>query len=245
MKARRRCRPAVLLMLLAPCLPAAQTGTDIPSFEASYRIERSAFDIGQVQLRFRRGPGTEYVYQSLTEVAGFIAWFRDDRVEETSRGVMDAAGIRPAYYRFQRTGGDGDRLAEISFDWESGQVRNVVDGQPWKMPVPPGTLDKLVVQVAMMRDLQKAVEDLSFKVADGGRLKDYRLFVRERETLELPAGEFQTVKVEKAPQSRGRRTLLWVAPALGYLPVQIMRIEKDGAEYYSILEYVSDSLRLR
>jgi hypothetical protein len=240
----RRTRWLVNLLLLSSgCLCAASVGAGIPSFEASYRIERSVFDIGQVQLRFERGPGDAYVYHSLTEVAGFIAWFRDDRVEETSRGVMDAAGIRPAYYRYRRTGGDGDKHAEITFDWQSGSVENVVEGKPWKMAVPPGTLDKLSVQIAMMRELQETLEDRHFKVADGGRLKDYRILVRGRETIELPAGVFRTVKVEKDPQNRNRRTFLWVAPALGYLPVQIMRIEEDGAEYYSVLEHVSDSLR--
>lgn len=243
MKTPRAWPPAIVLLLLIGDLPASGAGTGIPSFDASYRIERSIFDIGQVQLRFQRGPGAAYVYHSLTEVAGFIAWFRDDRVEETSRGEMDDTGIRPAYYRFQRTGGDGDKLAEITFDWQAGTVENTVAGQTWEMAVPPGTLDKLVVQIAMMRDLQQAVEELHFEVADGGRLKDYRIYVHGREILELPAGVFKTVKVEKAPQSHGRRTFLWLAPALGYLPVQIMRIERDGAEYFSILEHVSDSLR--
>jgi hypothetical protein len=240
MKARRGQRSlSVLLMLLWADLPAA----GIPSFEASYRIERSVFDIGEVRLQFRRGPGAEYVYHSLTEVAGFLAWFRDDRVEETSRGVMDASGIRPAYYRSRRSGRDGEQLAEIIFDWQSGSVENRVAGQPWEMPVPPGTLDKLIVQIAMMRDLQESVEDLAFQVADGGRLKEYRVRIRGRETLELPSGVYRTVKVEKDPQSHGRRTFLWLAPALGYLPVRIMRIERDGAEYFSVLEEVSDSLR--
>ena len=234
-----------LACLLFCCTSALQANPGIPSFNASYRIERSLFDIGRVQLHFHISPTGAYVYESVTEVAGFAAWFRDDRVQETSRGRMDARGIRPDLYRFERRGGKGDKRAVVSFDWQAAQVKNTINGESWKMAVPPGTLDKLVVQIAMMHRLQEAVRDQHFRVADGGKLKDFRIHVQARETLEVPAGRFATVKVEKTPESGSRKTYLWLAPALGYLPVQIMRVENDGASYYSVLERASDSLRVK
>lgn len=234
-----------LVCLLFSSTSSIQAGPVIPSFEASYRIERSVFDIGRIELRFYISPAGNYVYDSITEVAGFIAWFRDDRVEETSRGRMDAGGIYPDDYRFERIGGKGDKRVAVSFDWKSGQVENTVDGKSWKMAIPLGTLDKLVVQLAMMRNLQDSVQDQHFRVADGGKLKDFRIHLRRRETLEVPAGNFETVMVEKTPEHGSRKTYLWLAPGLGYLPVQIMRIEEDGASYYSVLESASDSLRVK
>ena len=92
---------------------------------------------------------------------------------------------------------------------------------------------------------QNRLEDQHFRVADGGKLKDFRIHVRGRETLDVPAGHFETVRVEKTPEYGNRKTYLWLAPSLGYLPVRIMRIEDNGARYYSVLERVSDSLRAR
>jgi hypothetical protein len=234
-----------LVCLLFSSASSIQAGPVMPSFEASYRIERSIFDIGRIQLQFYISPADNYVYNSITEVAGFIAWFRDDRVEETSRGHMDASGIYPDHYRFERIGGKGDKHAAVRFDWKTGQVENTIDGESWKMAIPQGTLDKLVVQIAMMRNLQDSIQDQHFRVADGGKLKDFRIHVRRRETLEVPAGNFETIKVEKTPEYGSRKTYLWLAPGLGYLPVQIMRIEEDGARYYSVLESASDSLRVK
>ncbi len=233
------------VLLLGGCLVSALAAPVIPSFEASYSIERAIFDVGRIQLRFQLDPSGNYVYESVTEVAGFISWFRDERVEESSRGRMDAHGIYPDQYRLERAGGKTDRQAEVSFDWQSGNVKNLVDGQPWEMAIPAGTLDKLVVQLAMMRNLQNRLQDQHFRVADGGKLKDFRIHIRGRETIDVPAGHFETVKVEKTPEHGNRKTYLWLAPALGYLPVRIMRIENDGARYYSVLERVSDSLRAR
>jgi len=234
-----------LVCLLFSSAGTLQAGPVIPSFEASYRIERSIFDIGRIQLQFYLSPAGNYVYNSITEVAGFIAWFRDDRVEETSRGRMDASGVYPDHYHFERIGGKGDKRAAVRFDWNTGQVENTIDGESWKMAIPQGALDKLVVQIAMMRNLQDSVQDQHFRVADGGKLKDFRIHVRRRETLEVPAGNFETIKVEKTPEYGNRKTYLWLAPGLGYLPVQIMRIEEDGASYYSVLESASDSLRVK
>lgn len=233
---------AMFALLPGGCLVSVLAAPVIPSFEASYSIERAIFDVGRIQLRFQLDPSGNYVYESVTEVAGFISWFRDERVEESSRGMMDASGIHPDHYRFERVGGKADKQVEVSFDWQSGRVKNLVDGQPWEMVVPKGTLDKLVVQLAMMRNLQNSLQVQHFRVADGGKLKDFRIHIRGRETLVVPAGHFETVKVEKTPEHGNRKTYLWLAPALGYLPVRIMRIESDGARYYSVLEHVSDSL---
>jgi hypothetical protein len=236
---------AMSAFLLSGCVVSVLAGPVIPSFEASYSIERAIFDVGRIQLRFQADPSGNYVYESVTEVAGFISWFRDDRVEESSRGLMDASGIYPDHYRFERIGGKADKQAEVSFDRQSGRVKNLVYDQPWEMAVPDGTLDKLVVQLAMMRNLQNSLQDQHFRVADGGKLKDFRIHIRGREALDVPAGRFETVKVEKTPEYGNRKTFLWLAPALGYLTVRIMRIENDGAEYYSVLERVSNSLRVR
>ncbi|MGD2056521.1 MAG: DUF3108 domain-containing protein [Gammaproteobacteria bacterium] len=238
-----RCRRAGWLLMLVCCLAGARPASDLASFEASYKISRSGIVLGEIRVRFQLEPDGRYHHESITEVTGIVSWFHGDRVQESSRGYMDQTGIHPDYYRFLRSGDEYQKLAEIHFDWESGQVENVVDGQPWKMSIPEGTLDKLVVQIATMRSLQENLRDQHFKVADGGWLKDYRIHIHERATLEVPAGRFETVKIEKESGDKRRQTYLWLAPALGFLPVQIMRTESDGAVYYSELESFSESLR--
>jgi len=234
---------AGLAIMVFSCLTSGQVGARMPAFEATYKIMRSGFGLGDIQIRFQIEPDGHYHYESLTQVTGIVAWFNSDRVHESSRGIMDDGGVWPHYYRFQRTGGEQDKLAEITFDWEAGRVKNVVDGQPWKMDIPEGALDKLIVQIAMMLNLQQDVKDQHFKVADGGKLKDYGILISEQATLDLPAGQFETLKVEKEPENKRRKTWLWLAPELGYLPVQIMRVEKDGSVYYSVLDSFSESLR--
>jgi hypothetical protein len=65
-----------------------------------------------------------------------------------------------------------------------------------------------------------------------------------KETLELPAGTFETVKILRLRENKKRETLVWCAPALNYLPVRIWQREKDDVEYESELEEFSESLRV-
>jgi hypothetical protein len=123
------------------------------------------------------------------------------------------------------------------------RVHNDVADSKWEMDIPVGTLDKLVSQLGMMHALARGQTDITFKIADGGKLKEYRFKVVGEETLETPAGTFETVKITRLRDDNKRETYVWCAPALHYLPVRIWQREKDDAEYQSDLESFSASLK--
>ena len=85
-------------------------------------------------------------------------------------------------------------------------------------------------------------DDVTFTVADGGTLKQYRYHVIGKETLDLPAGTFRTLKVAKLRKDIDQETIIWFAPVLHYLPVRIWQRDSDDEEYLSDLEDFSRSL---
>lgn len=228
-------------MLLCSVITNSLQAATVPDFEASYRIKRAGLTLGSTRLSFRTSPDGQYTYSSTSGVGGFLSWFRKEHVRESSHGSLHAGGIRPDEYRFRRTGDRGSRVARVRFDWHNGKAVNTVDGVPWQMDIPPDTLDKLVVQIAIMQQLQDEPADLEFSIADGGKPKRYRITIRDEETVDVPAGEFDTVRIEQEADNTRHRTFLWAAPALGYLPVKIKREDSSGAVYYSVLESVTRS----
>ena len=124
-------------------------------------------------------------------------------------------------------------------------VKNQVEGSLWEMEIPTGTIDKLASQLGVMLALRQDKVDVTFKVADGGRLKEYRFKVIGEETVEVPAGTFETVKITKLRDNKDRVTYVWCAPALNYLPVRIWQQEPDDAAYSSELESYSKVLKSR
>lgn len=231
----------LLTALLCTALQAAQ----LPDFTATFELKRGSMRIGTSSMSLTTGDDGGYQFESSNSPVRWVSLFMKDKLHESSRGRMDATGVRPNHYHYQRTGGSRERQAELFFDWNAMTVENHVGDDNWKMEIPPATLDKLVSTLGMMLELGKGKTDMTFNIADGGKLKEYRFTVIDRETITTPAGEFDTVKLTKVRSNKKRETYIWCAPALNYLPVRIWQRERDGAEYQSDLETFSESLRVK
>jgi hypothetical protein len=231
-----------LLLLSGMLLTAASAATPLPDFEASYKLEQHGLRIGTASIALHTDEQGHYLYEFHSWPNRWIAWFTNKELHESSRGEISASGLRPQQYHYQRSGGS-ERVANLSFDWQSMTVKNDVAGSHWEMDVPAGTLDKLATQLDMMIALGQGKQEVTYTVADGGTLKEYRYRVIGEETLDLPAGTFRAVKVARLRKDIDQQTIIWFAPALHYLPVRIWRRDSDDEEYESELEDFSRSLR--
>jgi hypothetical protein len=236
---------AIIGLLASTVMVTSPEAASLPEFEASFTLSRGNLRIGTSTVSLSRGKDGDYLYESRSTPSRWISWLLKDKLHELSRGHLDASGIRPVYYRYQRSGGSRERKAELQFDWEHHSVVNHVDDSVWKMDIPDGTLDRLASQLGVMLALQDNKTEMSFNIADGGKLREYNFKVVARETLELPAGSFETVKLVKIRRNSKRETYIWCAPELSYLPVRIWQREKDDDEYQSDLESFSESLRVK
>jgi hypothetical protein len=225
-----------LLFMTAMLLSSILHAAPLPDFEASYQLQRGNLNIGTSTISLANKAHNEYLYESRSLPASWASWLFRDKLFESSRGHIIDNQVRPDRYHYQRTGSSREREAILSFDWGNMTVENNVQDSPWKMDIPAGTLDKLVSQLGMMLALGEGKTEVTFNIADGGKLKEYRFKVLGRETLELPAGRFDTVKITKLRDNKRRETYIWCAPELNYLPVRIWQREKDEAVYQSDLE---------
>jgi hypothetical protein len=231
--------------LLTASLLAVPAAADLPDFEAAFELHRDNQRIGTSTLSLSRDTDGRYLYESSSRSDSWVSWVLGDRLHESSRGHLDRTGIRPLEYHYDRHSGGRERTARLLFDWENLRVENRVAGSRWTMNIPADTLDKLASQLGMILALHRGDTDVTFNVADGGRLKEYRYRVIGKETLELPAGSFDTVKLAKLRKDRKRETYIWCAPVLNYIPVRILQREVDGTEYRSDLESFSEALRVQ
>ena len=225
-----------LLLLTAMLLSSVLHAAPLPDFEASYQLQRGNLRIGTLVIELKTATDGSYQYKSRSWPVRWASWLFKDKLFETSNGHFIDGQVRPDRYHYLRSGGSRKREAILSFDWDNMTVENNVQDSPWKMDIPQGTLDKLVAQLGMMFALGKDKSEVTFNIADGGKLKEYRFKVLGHETLELPAGTFKTVKITKLRKNKKRETYIWCAPELNYLPVRIWQREKDGAIYQSDLE---------
>lgn len=220
-------RLVLAVMVLVPTLGRADGLTPAP-FEATYDLEARGVIVGEAHWTVIEA-GSGFVYQSISEATGMAALLGKNRIVERSEWRGSTDGARPASYRYSRSGLKKREIA-IDFDWERGEARTTAKGQTWSMKVPPDTLDKLSYVLAIIQDVAGGERTLSYNVADGGTLKIYTLRVAGDGRVETALGSFDAVAVVREREQSERETTIWLAPALGFLPVKVEHREPDGEE---------------
>lgn len=220
---------ALLLACAVPCVHA----TGPSSYEAVYDLSRGVLKVGTMTRRMEVGTAGDYVFESRMETKGLAALFSGVRVVETSQGRIDAATFVPERYEYARN--DGKRDYRLHFDYETGTVRRADARSDWSARIPAPTYDKLVYQAQLMLDLPAGPEVINYDIADKSKLKTYEIRNLGVETVETDSGRFEAVKLERASNDSKRRTRVWCAAALGWLPVKVEHRDKKGNTTTAVL----------
>lgn len=206
-------------------------------FQAVYRVEYGGVTVGKTFWNLSPVGDDRYLFESLSTASGFWSFLFSGERLERSLWTWNGDRIRPLEYRYQRTDRAG-REVLIHFNWEQNTALNTQKGRTWALDVEPGTLDKLVYLLALMQDLQQGRSEVEYTIADGGRLKTYKILNLGSERLQTPMGELDTVKLRRHVTSGKRRTTVWCAPNLSYLPVKVEHVEKNGDTGVMLIESV-------
>ena len=220
---------ALVLLCLAASPLAAAEARDLPErFEATFVLEAAGAKVARTQWSLAPGTDGSYVATSRTEPVGVFALIRDETRIERSEWTWEGGRLKPIEYRYRRTGRK-PREIDIAFDWEANIARHHSPGASWRLPVPPGTMDKFSFILAMMHDLGRGERSVEYTIADGGRrLKRYVLTGIGEERITTALGRFDTAVVRRERENSERKTTFWCAADLGFLPVKIVHVESDG-----------------
>lgn len=158
-------------------------------------------------------------------------------ITETVRFEWTGRRVRPMLYTYDRDTWRTERHGIVTFDWDHLTVTNDIEGKPWHMAIPDDALDKLGYQLQLRMDLAAGQTQMTYRIADGGKLKENRFAVVGEETLRTEHGQVPTLIVERLvkPGSK-RRSRLWMAKDWHFLLVQMLQKEIDGETYEIFLQ---------
>ena len=211
-----------------------------PAFSARYDVRKAGLTLGHAELRFRRPSESRYLYRLSIRPSRIAGLFYSSTVREMSIGRIRSDGFRPDVYRYNRSGGDDEREAELRFDWDNLSVVNDIEARPWRMDITTDTIDRVISPLQLMHDLARRNGDdkLVYRIADGGQLKTYVLRVGDTTQVDTPAGRFEALTIRRSDTDSDRETILWVAPALRYLAVQVEQREDGDRNFRMVLNRV-------
>jgi uncharacterized protein DUF3108 len=229
-----------LVVFLITLLAAAEVPAALPEpFTAWYTLHTRGLTIGTMERRLEIGSDGQYRYRSESRATGLMALFRDDRILEESRWMLENQQIRPLEYSYSYRGSKKSRTIKMVFDWQRGTITDQDGDNTRHIPLVPGVLDKLVYQLRIMGDLQRGAQQLEYRIADKGTIKTYRFAISGEEDLSTPLGRLRTIKIERRKADSKRRTTFWCAPILTYLPVRAEYMEGDGSVISAMIEKIT------
>lgn len=197
-------------------------------FSARYEVRTRGLAVGVMERRLSQMSADEFRFESVTTTVGIARLLYRDVIREITHWRSGDVAPEMLDYEYHQVGSK-DRHVKIMFDYASGTIRNVVNGNSWSMELEPGVVDKLVYQVLVMRDLAAGIRDLSYRIADGGRIKTYVFQAQGTELQTTPAGSFQAVILQRFRPGDDRDTTIWCAEQLGFLPIRVDQVDADGS----------------
>lgn len=223
--------PRVLLILLA-LLALPVQALEIKPFSASYTA-----DWKQVPISGTAGRSLKAQDNGRWEL-DFEASMLVASLNERSTFRMENDAFLPLTYRFDRSGLGKGKQVELDFDWTEKQVLGNDRGNPVRVALNRGMLDKSTYQLALQHDVAAGKHSMSYQVVDGDEIETYDFRVLGEERVRTKAGLIDAIKVERVrdPTQSSRKTVLWFAKDWDYLLVRLHQVEKDGKEYQIMLK---------
>ncbi len=229
MKLLFRAAALVSSLTLNPWALATADGLPVSPYQARYEVYASGLSIGEAVVTLTAtGPGT---YQMSSDVRpnGLVALLASGRIHEQASGEIREGAIRPSQYeRLLDTGRKSNHM-QLRFDWSAGQVQARYNENQAILPLAPGVVDPLSLQLVVMGDLQRGRVPGQYSLVDKTEIKTYQVRNQGQETLDTPLGTLHTVRINQFTPGKTRMTTFWVAPERHYLLVRITQ-EKDGKE---------------
>jgi hypothetical protein len=219
---------ALALAVAASTATAADQATPAP-FRADYLALRNGEELGRTTLALSDNHDGTWTLRSETTGTSGLAKLAGVHIVETSRFRWRDGRPEAIEYDYRQDSAVKKRTRHAEFS--AGEVRVEEGGETFHYAIVPGLVDRHAVTLALAADLKRGAKSFDYKVAVKDHVEDMRYERAANETLNVPAGAFDTVLMRRVGEpgtDRKRVARSWFAEKLGWMPVQIEQSEKKG-----------------
>lgn len=222
-------RAVALASLLLPSLVFAADPLPVPPYQARYEVFASGFAVGEAIITLSAPKPGAYRMSADARPNRLAAILASSRVHEQVSGELQEGAIRPRDYERQLEAAKKSEHMQLTFDWAAGQLQARNNAERATLPLTPGVVDPLSLQLMVMRDLRSGRLPDHYSLVDKTEIKTYQIRNLGQETLNTSLGKLKTTRINQFTPGKTRMTTFWVAPDLHYLLVRISQ-EKRGKE---------------
>jgi Protein of unknown function (DUF3108) len=218
---------AGLMLCFSAILPAAE----LRPFSARYTVVWHGLTAGESNVDLQRLPDGRWSYTSRNEAHGLFRFAVPKGSSSRSVFSIRDGKVLPDHF----SEGDGtdaeERDSDLQFDWVRARATGFSEKRKVDLPLQPGMLDSMTVQVALMLELMAGRTPDRIAMIDKDKIKEYHYTQVRSETLQTALGSRQTVLFRSSRTGSDSSTWFWCAPDLGYLPVKVERHGGNSVEW--------------
>lgn len=203
----------------------------LPAHRAQYSLYKSGFPVAESRFHLTYEDG-KIDYSSETELSGLASLFSNDQIKEHSRLILHDGDIRLLSYSYQQTG-DTTKNMETQLDWSGFKITTTIDqAHTIQTPFNGAVWDKLSVNLALIYHVKltpasEQPEAVEFQLTEDGQMKSYRFEYIGKREIEVHSNEWIKTVIWKRLHDANKSTIIYLAPALHYLPVQMEQYKHD------------------
>lgn len=217
------------LILSGPGI-AAQTATGpLPPFTLRYDIEINGFGVGELVTTLRNQADGLSVYEKTARMGGLASLFTAELRTEKSEFRWVDGKPQALLFEYLEQDGDEEERHKIVFHRDS-NLADVWWRRHFKeMAVPADATDRATLDIDAVVDARGRPREMTYTVVDRGKLKERHFERLGTQTVETPAGEYETVKYRLFnPEGKNKEIVSWLATDLHFLPVRIDHHEPEN-----------------
>lgn len=219
-----------LLLLLTPILlsltsiAATPTGSSALLPETArlvYEVQLYNTHLGNLITEIKRH-GDTYQVNAETRAEGLAAILLGGALrEECEFSVSDSLEVKPQHYRIEKEGDDA-YVHSADFLWDDMVIR-YDSGESLDIPLAGYVIDNCAVPYAFAAADRIGLKEYPYiHILGGTSLRHYEDIRISHETVEVPAGEFDAVRIDQQRVGNADKKLsIWVAPAKQNIAVRI------------------------
>lgn len=167
----------------------------------------------------------QYVLETVTQTTGLASIFKTYLLTQTSRGLVDAQGLRPQAYREEKKLARGNQSLSATFDWE-GRRLLFSNGGDAVLPEQGQDIVSFLYQLSQLPMSGRNV--LPLHISNGKKLEYYELEVGAEEEIATPLGKLRALPLRKI-HAKGEEGLdVWLGLEYRLLPVKVRQIDRSG-----------------
>jgi hypothetical protein len=171
--------------------------------------------------------GGDYQITSLAKANGLAALVLSELLQ-TSEGALTKTGLQPSKFTYNY----GDKASKsrlATFDWQAKTVKmeTAAGVQTEQLPDEAQDLLSFMYQFMYVPPLHK----MQIHIVNGKSLRTYDYSFEGESSIPLPMGEVNTIHIQHSNNENEEKIELWLAVDYQYLPVKILKIDKNGKIY--------------